>query len=262
MSHLTIITGSNRGLGLELARTLHAQKHHLILTARSLSKAQEAAASLSSPSTITALELDVSNPASVDTFIQTHIPQIISQNADKFITLVNNAAIMDKDWEKTRVTNVRAPALLTKAFIEEVKKSERKGARVVTLTSGLGNKGCQSAETLKLLAQKTPSLEEIIEWKDTSDEQETAKYNLSKHLVNYFTEYFAEVGKPVDVSVHAVDPGWCKTDMGGPNATDTPQQGADTQAWLANLSVAEGLENTGKVFKSRKLLAWRELEHA
>ncbi|KAJ3052995.1 hypothetical protein HK097_005261 [Rhizophlyctis rosea] len=264
-SHLTIITGGNRGLGYSLAKTLLSQNHSLILTARSLEKAKQAAQSLqSSSASITPLELDVSCQTSVQSFITSHLPQIISQNSDKFITLVNNAGIMEKQWDITRSTNVIAPADLSRAFIKEFEKSGRKGGRIVTLSSGLGNKGCQSQETLKLLADKQGkvTVEELKAWKDTSDEQETAKYNLSKHLVNYLTGLLAEEGKPFQISVHAVDPGWCQTDMGGPNATDSAESGADSTAWLANLSVEEGLQHTGVVFKARKELPWRTMDHA
>lgn len=55
----------------------------------------------------------------------------------------------------------------------------------------------------------------------------------------------------------AVDPGWCKTDMGGAGATSSKEEGVDTSAWLASLSEEAGLKLTGKVYNRRKELLWK-----
>ena len=55
------------------------------------------------------------------------------------------------------------------------------------------------------------------------------------------------------VKVNAACPGWCRTDMGGPNAPRTADEGVDTAAWLASLP-PDG--PTGCFFRDRQPIPW------
>jgi NAD(P)-dependent dehydrogenase (short-subunit alcohol dehydrogenase family) len=78
-------------------------------------------------------------------------------------------------------------------------------------------------------------------------------YSVSKTALNALTRILADALKADGVLVNSACPGWVKTDMGGPNAPGTVEQGADTPVWLATLPDGGP---TGGFFQRRKLLAW------
>ena len=78
-------------------------------------------------------------------------------------------------------------------------------------------------------------------------------YRMSKAALNALTRIVAgEVGRG-NVKINAMCPGWVRTDMGGPEATRSVEQGADTAVWLATLP-DDG--PTGGFFQDRKAIAW------
>jgi NAD(P)-dependent dehydrogenase (short-subunit alcohol dehydrogenase family) len=77
-------------------------------------------------------------------------------------------------------------------------------------------------------------------------------YRISKTSLNALTRILADELKVTGVRVNSVCPGWVKTDMGGPNAERTPQQGAETIVWLAT----EPSVPTGGFFRDRKPIPW------
>lgn len=78
-------------------------------------------------------------------------------------------------------------------------------------------------------------------------------YRLSKASLNALTRIFASELQGTNILINSVCPGWVKTDMGGANATLTPEQGVDTIVWLATLPDG-GL--TGGFFRDRKAIDW------
>ena len=78
-------------------------------------------------------------------------------------------------------------------------------------------------------------------------------YRISKTALNALTRVAAAEFGPGNIKVNAMSPGWVKTDMGGPDATRTVTEGADTAVWLATLP-DDG--PTGGFFDSRKAIAW------
>jgi NAD(P)-dependent dehydrogenase (short-subunit alcohol dehydrogenase family) len=78
-------------------------------------------------------------------------------------------------------------------------------------------------------------------------------YSMSKAALNALTKILAHTYRGRGVLVNAVDPGWVRTDMGGPSAPRSPQQGADTIVWLATLP-ADG--PTGGFFHDRRPIEW------
>src|SRR3982074_3132741 len=91
---VALVTGANRGIGLEVCRQLAALGHRVILTARDLSKAEAAAASLGVPGSIQPAQLEVTDPEN----IRTLAAQLAARGEDVDV-IVNNAAILVDERE-------------------------------------------------------------------------------------------------------------------------------------------------------------------
>ena len=85
------------------------------------------------------------------------------------------------------------------------------------------------------------------------DDWQVLGYSASKAALNMFTVQLARELRETSIKVNAASPGWIRTDMGGPDAPGTPEQGADTPVWLATLP-ADG--PTGGFFSERERLPW------
>ncbi|WP_210421106.1 SDR family NAD(P)-dependent oxidoreductase [Lacipirellula limnantheis] len=79
------------------------------------------------------------------------------------------------------------------------------------------------------------------------------RYCLSKLALNGVTIMLAAALRAEGVAVNSMCPGWVRTDMGGPDATRSVEEGADTAVWLADEAPRE---LTGKFFRSRAEIAW------
>ena len=78
-------------------------------------------------------------------------------------------------------------------------------------------------------------------------------YSVSKTALNALTRLLSHEGRNRNVLVNAVDPGWVRTDMGGPSAPRSVEQGADTIVWCATLPDGGP---TGGFFHDRRAIAW------
>jgi len=221
---IALITGANKGIGLETARQLGQQNTSVLLGARDSRKGETAAKKLRKEG-IDAhpIVIDVSDPESIrKAAIQ------IERDFGRLDILVNNAGVMTDErtkkvseqsletWRETFATNVFGLIATTNAFLPLLRKSE--AGRIVNLSSILGS--------IEFHAKPGSP---IYESKDTP------AYNVSKAAVNAYTVQLAHELKDTKIKVNAAHPGWVKTDMGGEGAVMEIEDGAKTSVALATL---------------------------
>jgi len=213
---LALVSGANRGIGLEVARSLARDGYRVLAGTRSLDAMGEVGGL-----DITPVELDVTDPESI-----ARIP------FEPLEVLVNNAGIyppgrasaIDFDVaEETWQVNALGAWRLAVAAIPHMGR----GARIVNVSSGAGS--------LESMDATYPA------------------YNVSKAAMNAITRVLADDLRADGILVNSVCPGWVRTDMGGASASRSVEEGAASVLWAARLG-PDG--PTGGFFRDGKALAW------
>jgi NAD(P)-dependent dehydrogenase (short-subunit alcohol dehydrogenase family) len=219
----TLITGANRGIGLEFARQYLADGWQVYAACRHPDSASELRRLADdSDDKVQIQALDVTDPVSV----QAAAAELEGQAID---LLLNNAGVggargqtignIDYEvWAKVLDVNTMGPLRVSEAFVDHVAKSERK--LIVTLTSGMGS-----------LADNTSG--------------GSIAYRSSKAAVNMVMRSLAIDLASRGITCVVVNPGWVQTDMGGANATLTP---AKSVTALTRLIETLGPAQSGKFF--------------
>jgi NAD(P)-dependent dehydrogenase (short-subunit alcohol dehydrogenase family) len=221
---VALITGANRGLGFETAKQLGQQGVTVILAARSLDKADEAASKLKEQGIDAyGLKLDVTDKADYQPAVD-----YIDNKFGKLDILVNNAGVGPKEWvigeikasttttdelEYIFKTNLFSVVALTHALLPLIKKSD--AGRIVNLSSILGSLTLHSQPDSPIATAKTLS------------------YDASKAALNVFTIHLAAELAGTNIKVNSVHPGWVKTDMGTDAAPMEIVDGAKTSVELS-----------------------------
>ena len=216
-----LVTSANRGLGYEFARQYAAEGWRVFAACRhpqSAKKLQELAAAGS----VDVLEMDVTNSASIRQAAATigGKPIDILLNTAGIIGVPNQTAgDMDyKSWAEVLNINTMGPLRVAEQFVESVARSKRK--LIVTITSGMGS-----------LADNTSG--------------GSIAYRSSKAAVNMVMRSLAIDFAPRGVSCVLINPGWVRTDMGGPNASLTP---ADSVKAMRQVIESLGPAHSGKFY--------------
>lgn len=221
---VALITGANRGLGLETARQLGKLGITVLMSARELAKGEAAAAELKKDGIdARAVKLDVNNPADY-----TALAKQIEKDFGRLDILVNNAGVLldsrkgnetsttsAEVLRKTLETNFFAVVGLTQALLPLLRKSE--AGRIVNLSSILGS--------LTLHATKGSYVYDA----------KTFAYDTSKAALNSFTIHLAHELQGTKIKVNSAHPGWVKTEMGGAGAVMEIEDGGKTSVELATL---------------------------
>lgn len=228
MSRTALVTGGNRGIGLEICRQLGHQGYKVLLGARDVSLGEAAAAELARDGmNVTAVEIDVSKAASVK-----RCAAGLKKQGIEVDVLVNNAGVIAEGellagpdpMKGALAVNLMGPLNAARAFVPAM--AERGWGRVVNVSSTWG------------------SFDAGLEG--------PAAYAVTKAALNALTVRLArEAGD--GVLVNSVCPGWVRTRMGSDAATRSVEEGADTAFYLATL--ADG-GPSGQFFKDRKPAAW------
>ena len=218
-----LITGANRGIGLEFARQYLADGWQVYAACRDPASASELRRlAQASDDNLLILALNVTDPETVKAVAA----QLDGQAID---LLLNNAGVggargqtvgnIDyKAWAKVLDVNTMGPVRVAEAFVDHVARSERK--LIVTLTSGMG------------------SLADNISGGSIA-------YRSSKAAVNMVMRSLAIDLAPRSITCVVVNPGWVRTDMGGAHATLTP---AESVSMLRRLIETLGPAESGKFF--------------
>lgn len=228
-----IVTGGNKGIGLEICRQLAELGLRVVLTARDSKKGEAAASRLAKAGgEVGFYPLDVTDIKQI-----TALAKWLDRELGGADVLVNNAGILIdhfsdtvlkvgvETFHETMATNFYGPLLMCQALVPQM--LERKYGRIVNLSSGLGQ--------LEDMGDGTPS------------------YRASKTALNTLTRMVAAATKGKGVLINSMCPGWVRTDMGGRNAERSVEQGADTAVWLATLPASGP---SGGFFRDRKRIAW------
>jgi len=228
-----VVTGGNRGIGHEICRQLAKLDLIVVLTSRHEKDGLDAVAIFNKNELpVRYHPLDVTNPSQI-----LKLKNFLTQEFGRCDGLVNNAGIFldDKDgnsfntdldtFRQTMETNVYGPYLLCQALVPLMKKNNY--GRIVNISSGLGQ--------LNDMGGGYPS------------------YRMSKTAINAITKILAAELEGTNILVNSMCPGWVKTRMGGPGATRSVEEGADTAVWLSALPDGGP---TGKIFCDRNEVLW------
>ncbi|TXI28856.1 MAG: SDR family oxidoreductase [Nitrosomonas oligotropha] len=219
-----LITGANRGIGLEFVRQYAADGWRVVACCRKPAAA-EALNRLAAQylNQVTVHALDVTDHVQIDQLTQTLSDQPID-------LLINNAgvyppargdALGETDyaaWQQAFAVNTMAPLKMTEAFIQQVSRSELK--TIVTITSKMGS-----------IADNRGGGSYI--------------YRSSKAGVNIVMKSLSIDLNPQKIIAVVLHPGWVKTDMGGPGALITTEQSVTgMRRVIGNLT----LQDSGKFY--------------
>ena len=228
-ARVALVSGANRGIGLEICRQLAERGLTVILGSRDEEKGRRAAEDLSG--NVVAHQLDVTDWGSVG-----RLASSVREDFRHIDVLVNNAGISNDDGQSGaeadlgRVQEALEANLLGAWRLCEVAipHMKREGyGRIVNVSTGLA--------ALEDMGGGSPG------------------YRVSKTGLNALTRILASELRGSGILINAVNPGWVQTDMGGVGATRSVQEGADGVVWAATLP---NNGPTGGFFRDRRHVAW------
>ncbi len=236
MKKIALVTGANKGIGLEICRQLAAKDFHVLLGSRDEARGRKAAEKLGAE--VEAITIDVAAPATFEA-----ARKRIEEKFGRLDVLINNAGI-GEDWQstaenvpidvlrKTFDTNFFRLIELTQRLLPLLRRSD--AARIVNQSSVLA------------------SLTEHSDPKSDIADMHALAYDASKTALNAFTVHLAKVLRGSPIKVNSAHPGSVKTDL-NPSGELTVEQGARTAVELATLP-DDG--PSGGFFHLGKTLPW------
>ena len=226
---VALVSGGNRGIGLEICRQLAGRGIAVILGSRDEEGGKGAAENL--PGNVVAHQLDVADEKSVD-----RLASFVEEEFGRLDILVNNAGISNDDGQRGvdadlyRVrealeTNLLGAWRLCGITIPLMQRNDY--GRIVNISTGLA--------ALEDMGGGWPG------------------YRVSKTALNALTRILASELRGSGILVNSVCPGWVQTEMGGSGAPRPVEEGADTPVWAATLPKGGP---TGGFFRDRRPIPW------
>ena len=224
-----LVSGGNRGIGLEVCRQLAERGYTVVMGSRDEEKGRVAAERLEGD--VIPHQLDVSDAGSVD-----RMAAFLEEEVGRLDILVNNAAIsndegqrgVDADLDRVRESleaNLFGAWRLCEIAIPLMRRNGY--GRIVNVSTGLA--------ALEDMGGGSPG------------------YRVSKTALNALTRILASELRGSGILVNAVNPGWVQTDMGGSGATRPVEEGAEALVWAATLP---NNGPTGGFFRDRHPVPW------
>lgn len=229
---IALVTGANRGLGLEISRQLAARGVHVVMAARALDRCRAAAGPLQVAGLdVSCLSLDATSSESIGAAVAA-----VEDRFGRVDILVNNAAILlghttpglafaVATIRELMETNTYGPLQLCQAVIPLMQRHNY--GRIVNIASRAGQLASMSSNSVG--------------------------YRMSKTALNVVTRVLASEVREHNILINSMSPGHIRTDMGGPDAPRSVEQGADTAVWLATLPDGGP---TGQFFFEREPIPW------
>ena len=239
---IALVTGANKGIGLEIARQLAQDGMFVYLGARNKERGEKAAATLTGEGLkVKPSVLDVTDAETIATAVA-----LVEKEQGKLDVLINNAGIADgSDWSRrpseTPLADVRmvfdtnffGVVEMIQAFIPLLRKSV--AGRIVNLSSSLGS--------LTIHSDPNGGFKDYL----------LLSYNASKTALNAATVQFANELKPTSIKVNAVCPGYVATDLNNHSGPRTTEQGAKIAVKMATIGT-DG--PTGGYFNDEGAIPW------
>jgi NAD(P)-dependent dehydrogenase (short-subunit alcohol dehydrogenase family) len=258
---LAIVTGANRGLGLETCRQLSGRGLRVVLASRDAAQGRAAADRLRNQGlAVRHHPLDVTDPASVAALADT-----LRREGGRIDALVNNAGVALEGFDadvarRTLAVNCFGAMAVTGRLFPLLAPN----GRIVMVSSAMGQTdGLPPALRDRFLdpALARDGLVELLNRfvRDVEAGRHLERgwpanaYRISKVGLNAFTRILARELAASAVRVNAVSPGWVRTAMGGPGATRTVEEGARGIAWAA---LVEPDGPTGGFFRDGQPISW------
>lgn len=226
MTRTALVTGGNRGLGLEVVKKMALMGHKVLLGCRDLEQGNDLA--IRTYGRISAVELDLSNSkilrAKTAAIIDAHGPIDILINNAGILTRGDATDTKSEDFYNSIQVNLTACFDLIQMLLPSMIK--RDYGRIVNVTSDWGSFADGLAGPVS--------------------------YSVSKAALNALTLSMSHT-LPKNVKINSVHPGWLQTDMGGQGAPLTAEEGAKTVVWLAN---APAIASSGGFYHRKMIKAW------
>ncbi len=230
---LTFITGGSRGLGKEVARALVSKGHKVVIIAKDRARAEQTSIELGTEFEIADLQDQQQARSVAESMLAKYgVPKVLvlahGVMSDKMAkTLRTN----DSEWNRVLDINLNSTFTLVNALGS--KMAEARDGRIIVFSACLGRmSGPGNAGGL-------------------------APYRISKAGVNALVRNLAhETGHGSrGLLVDAICPNHSRTDMGGPDAPRSAEEGADTAVWLATREFKSG-DVTGVLWEDREVIPW------
>jgi NAD(P)-dependent dehydrogenase (short-subunit alcohol dehydrogenase family) len=237
MSELTgktvLVTGANRGIGRALADRFLALGATTLLTARSAAARETLARDFESAGDrVHVFGCDIADPESVRTLhatVAAAVPQldVLVNNAGVFVKTDRLMYADDLDLrvlDETLRTNLFGTIAMCTVFVPLIPS----GGRIINVSSTMGQLG------------------------DGGLEPYAVAYSVSKAALNAYTSALANRLRERHILADVVHPGWVQTEMGGPGAQISPEEGTQTIVFLATRPAGE----TGRFWSRERIIAW------